>query len=71
MKKLLIAALMIAGCEQHSQTITVSEQPHGMTHITKIRDCEYIYNDWNSPIVYTHCGDCSNPIHVYNPTPKP
>lgn len=68
MKYLILIALCVlcAGC-----TPNVSENaPHTPSlssyEIVKIRDCEYIQYSSSNDLYsygYTHCGDCSNPIH--------
>ena len=34
-----------------------------LNEIVRVRNCEYIKSRVYSGYVYTHCGDCNNPIH--------
>lgn len=69
MKKLLISllAMMAMGCENAPMNNSLS--PKSNYSIVKIEGCEYLECDtYAGHYVYTHKGNCSNPIHL---TPKP
>jgi len=57
-----IVCFFLVGCSQKSLQDELNE-----TSIIKLDGCEYLacrtHAGW---MVYTHKGDCSNPIHIYN-----
>ena len=67
MKKLisiLILSFALASCEtpKHSEESVLNDLIGG-GQMVKVRGCEYIKSHVYLGSVYTHCGDCSNPIH--------
>jgi hypothetical protein len=59
MKKLLcvlVIAIAFTSCQNDNVIIDGTE-------IKKVRGCEYIKSHVYLGSVYTHCGDCNNPIH--------
>lgn len=72
MKKLLLIALVAAGCGEETEYLPDINQAFearidNNARIVTIRKCEYImcsgYGQYANSVTYTHCGDCSNPIH--------
>lgn len=72
MKKLigiLILSFVFVSCEnkppsQYDEINAELEQTQGLgTQIVKVRGCEYIKSHVYLGRVFTHCGDCNNPIH--------
>lgn len=65
--KYLLFLLLLTACETHplaEQTLQKTVFNVGVYgEIVKIRDCEYIESSVYAGRVYTHCGDCTNPIH--------
>lgn len=58
--------MLLAACDQPpvKQTAEETLSEVGMYgNIVKVRNCEYIKASVYSGYVYTHCGDCTNPIH--------
>ena len=70
MKKLLLATLligMVSSCEepttkptQHSVKIGVSATE---LKVVEIEGCEYFIGKYDRSAVFTHKGNCKNPIH--------
>lgn len=66
--KYLLFLLLLTACEMHplaEQTPAKLVSTVGMYggNIVKIRNCDYIVSHVYAGYVYTHCGDCTNPIH--------
>lgn len=58
---------------QYTQISEESETNRKRVLIVKIRDCEYLEThvlDGYTHFLYTHLGDCQNPIHKDLQTPK-
>ena len=71
MKKLVIACvclllLAVAGCFGDEETDT---SVSGLNIVTR-DGCEYIKNITLYGYVYTHKGNCTNSIHIYNKVTK-
>lgn len=71
MKKLLVIALLIAGCEQKSsqsikETKSYRDEDLRIYRILNIDGCEYIKMETNYTIYIVHKGNCSNPIHQHD-----
>lgn len=71
MKQLLIilALIFVVGCGIHNQEHDINESPN--VTIVTIDGCEYlkcVTDKWL--YVYTHKGNCRNPIHLYADTTK-
>ena len=71
MKKLLITVMLItlASCEQEIENSKQTSTSFG--HITPLQivevdNCQYLYGDWGYETVFTHKGNCTNPIHYKN-----
>ena len=72
MKKVLLATLligMVSSCEeatttaqstQHSVKIGVSATK---LKVVEIEGCEYFMGDYDRSAMFTHKGNCKNPIH--------
>jgi len=68
MKKLLFILsllFMIYGCGNNDPAIKViyKQDLSSWGTIVNIRGCDYIKSGVHGGAVYTHCGDCPNPIH--------
>jgi hypothetical protein len=72
MKKIFIAIMLITlvSCEQEiensKQTSTTFGHPTPL-QIVEIDNCQYLFGDWGYQSVFTHKGDCNNPIHKIVP----
>lgn len=44
---------------------------HPPMEIVTINSCQYLYGDWGNQTVFTHKGDCNNPIHKRQETITP
>jgi hypothetical protein len=72
MKKLLLATLligMISSCEE--PTTTTQSTEHSVKigvsatklKVVKIEGCEYFMGEYDRSAMFTHKGNCKNPIH--------
>jgi len=61
---ILLGAILFASCETKPQSEydTLNEFMTGGEMI-RVRGCEYIKSHVYLGSVYTHAGDCNNPIH--------
>jgi hypothetical protein len=72
MKKIILATLligMVSGCEE--PTTTPKSTPHKVKigvdvkelSVVKIEGCEYFLATFDRSAMFTHKGNCKNPIH--------
>lgn len=69
---LMAITLLLSGCfvDESKPYVTV---PIGQGEVSKLNytiitvdGCEYVYFGYGGAVVFTHKGDCKNPIHIYN-----
>lgn len=69
MKKILLSAMVLmvlASCDETNVEKVDSNYilgEHPPMEIVTINSCQYLYGDWGYQTVFTHKGDCNNPIH--------
>ena len=67
MKYLLLAIILLVSCGQPTvekkPTTYVVDAVHPALQLISIDSCEYLYGDWGNATVFTHKGNCTNPIH--------
>jgi hypothetical protein len=71
MKKIFIAVMLITlvSCEQeieNSKQTSISFGHISPLQIVEVDNCQYLLGDWGRESVFTHKGDCNNPIHKIN-----
>ena len=69
MKKILAIILVafLCGCDDSVQPMTLTQDSDGREiKVVTIEGCEYfkLYT-YGGNYVYTHKGNCKNPIHIY------
>lgn len=62
MKYLLLIALLCVGCAPEGSRRVDSTD--GEVRIVIVEDCEYLRTTVYAGWVYTHKGNCKNPIHL-------
>ena len=68
MKKLFIALMLLtlASCQQeieNSKPTSISFGHISPLQIVEVDNCQYLLGDWGNESVFTHKGNCTNPIH--------
>jgi hypothetical protein len=67
MKYLLLIIILLTSCRQanvdKTPTKFVLKENASPLEIVEIDRCQYLYGDWGGAIVFTHKGNCTNPIH--------
>ncbi len=67
MKHLLLIIILLTSCRQpnvdKTPTKFVLKENASPLEIVEIDRCQYLYADWGGAIVFTHKGNCTNPIH--------
>jgi hypothetical protein len=75
MKKVLIATLaigMMAGCEEPTTTTLPTQHKVKIgvdvkeLKVVEIEGCEYFLGTFDRSAMFTHKGNCKNPIHPEN-----
>jgi hypothetical protein len=70
--KLLLLALAItmASCggnvDTKSTTYTIPTLIGADLQVVEIEECEYFFTQYDRSAVFTHKGNCKNPIHQHN-----
>jgi hypothetical protein len=59
---MLVGVMMLCGCD--NEPSKEGEIAHGVRTVT-FEGCEYFNGGGYTSRVYTHKGNCKNPIHVY------
>ena len=69
MKKVFIAVMLLtlascheANVEEESTGYVISADKRPLT-IVNIDGCQYLWGDWGRESIFTHKGNCNNPIH--------
>ena len=69
MKKLFIAVMLLTLASCHESNVETTNSGHrvgtfGHTlDVVKIEGCEYFFADYDRSALFTHKGNCTNPIH--------
>ena len=69
MKKLFIAVMLLTLVSCHEPNVETTNSGHrvgtfGHTlDVVKIEGCEYFFGDYDRGALFTHKGNCTNPIH--------
>ena len=72
MKKLSIAIMLLtlASCEEPNVETSKTNHLIGTfgheLDVVKIEGCEYFFADYDRSALFTHKGNCTNPIHYKN-----
>ena len=71
MKYLLLVIILLVSCHESPNvekktTTYVLEPAYPPLEVMLIDSCEYLYGDWGNATVFTHKGNCINPIHPEN-----
>lgn len=72
MKKLFIAVMLLTLVSCHEPNVQTKTSTHRVgpfgkqLSVIEIEGCEYFFGDYDRGALFTHKGNCTNPLHALN-----